>query len=174
MIVQIISVLCLVAIIGALFFSKSEREVKAIRVKYHYPDLPRLEKIKQGDWIDLYTAETAVIKQNELVVIGLGVSMELPEGYEAHIVPRSSTYKKWKLICANSFGVIDNSYCGDEDVWGFPAIYNGKLPQIIVPAHTRLCQFRIERKQPVLDFVEVEKLGNKNRGGFGSTGVSKN
>jgi dUTP pyrophosphatase len=94
--------------------------------------------------------------------------MELPEGYEAHILPRSSTFKKFGIILSNSEGIIDNSFRGDNDIWGFPAI---ALRPTTIYRGDRICQFRIVKKQPQVEFEEVESLGNDNRGGFGSTGV---
>ena len=96
--------------------------MKKIKIKYHDADMERLQKISQGDWIDLRAAETVELKRGEFKIISLGVSMKLPDGYEAHVVPRSSTYKNFKVIQANSMGIIDNSYSGDNDVWMFPAI----------------------------------------------------
>jgi dUTP pyrophosphatase len=136
-----------------------------IYVNYH-GTLP-IEKISEGDWIDLRSAETVEMHTGEFKIISLGVSMKLPEGYEAHIAPRSSTFKKWGIIQANSVGVIDNSYSGDEDIWSFPAI---ALRDTIIYKGDRICQFRIMKKQPELAIVEVNHLEGPNRGGFGSTG----
>ena len=94
--------------------------------------------------------------------------MKLPYGWEAHVAPRSSTYKNFGIICANSFGIIDNSYCGDEDEWGFPAI---ALRDTTIHKNDRICQFRVVEKQPSIDFVEVEHLDKVSRGGFGSSGI---
>ena len=96
--------------------------MKKIKIKYHDTNMERLQKISQGDWIDLRAAETVELNRGEFKIISLGVSMKLPDGYEAHVVPRSSTYKNFKVIQANSMGIIDNSYSGDNDVWMFPAI----------------------------------------------------
>lgn len=103
----------------------------------------------------------------EFRLIPLGVAMQLPDGYEAHVVPRSSTYKKFSLVQANHHGIIDHSYCGDNDQWMFPAI---AFQDTTVPKNTRICQFRIDRVQPALRFTEVEHLPGADRGGFGSTG----
>lgn len=138
-----------------------------IKIKYHEKDLNRIEKISVGDWYDLRAAEDSHIRQGEMAYISLGVSMELPEGYEAIVAPRSSTPKKFGVICANSFGVIDNSYCGDGDVWKFPAY---AIRDTKIWKNDRICQFRIQKNQPDVEFIEVETLGNDNRGGFGSTG----
>lgn len=122
---------------------------------------------RNGDWIDLFTAEDTELKAFDFKLIPLGVAMKLPEGYEANVVPRSSTYKKWNVIQANSFGVIDNAYCGNDDQWMFPAI---ALKDTFIPKHTRICQFKIMKNQANVQFNIVHELEDKNRGGFGSTG----
>ena len=137
-----------------------------ILVRYYDGAVP-LTILPQGDWIDLCAAETVTMHAGEFRIISLGVSMQLPEGYEAHIVPRSSTFRKWGILQANSMGVIDESYCGDDDVWGFPAL---AMRDTTIARGDRICQFRIFENQPKITFDEVESLGNKNRGGFGSTG----
>lgn len=142
---------------------------KNIKIKYFVPDLPRIEKIEKGDWIDLRAAEDVEIKAFEYKLISLGVGMILPEGYEAHIVPRSSTYKKFGIILTNSMGIIDNSYSGDNDQWMFPAY---ALRDTVIHKGDRICQFRIVEKQPEIVFEEVEHLNAKDRGGFGSTGTN--
>lgn len=141
-----------------------------IRIKYIDPDMPKLEYIdgEKSDWIDLRSAETITMFPGDFRIINLGVAMELPDGYEAHVVPRSSTFKKYGIIQCNHMGVIDNSYCGDDDWWRFPAL---AMRKTTIYKGDRICQFRIEKKQPQLIFEEVDLLGNKNRGGFGSTGV---
>ena len=139
-----------------------------IWIKYHDIELPKIEKIKVGDWIDLRAAETVEIKKGEYRLLSLGVSMQLPEGYEGHVAPRSSTYKNFGIICANSFGIIDESYCGDNDIWRFPVI---ALRDTVIVKGDRICQFRIVKKMPEVEFFEVETLGNPDRGGIGSTGV---
>ena len=139
-----------------------------IKVKYHNDIKPIVVEDK-GDWIDLRAAEDVEMKAGEFRIIPLGVSMGLPEGYEAHVSPRSSTFKKWGIIQANSIGVIDNSYCGDDDVWGFPAI---ALRDTVIYKNDRICQFRIVKNQPEVELVEVEHLEGENRGGFGSTGTN--
>lgn len=142
---------------------------RALQIKIKYKDRTagKIEKIEIGDWIDLRAAETVEMKWGEYRLISLGVSMELPKGYEAHIVPRSSTYKNFGIILANSFGVIDESYCGDDDVWHFPAI---AMRDTTINKGDRICQFRIAKKMQKIELVEVETLGNQNRGGLGSTG----
>lgn len=138
-----------------------------INIKYH-TDIPNLKKIPQGDWIDLYAGEYVSLKAGELKYISLGVSMELPEGYEALVVPRSSTPKNFGIVCANSIGVIDNSYKGDDDVWKFPAY---ALRDTDIKKGDRICQFRIIKSQPDLEFTPVTSLENEARGGIGSTGT---
>ena len=136
-----------------------------IQINYH-GNMP-IEKISVGDWIDLRAAEDTIMSSGEFKIISLGISMKLPEGYEAHVVPRSSTFKKWGIIQANGIGVIDNTYCGNDDIWKFPAI---ALRDTHIYKGDRICQFRIVKKQPEFSFVEVDHLGDQNRGGFGSTG----
>lgn len=140
-----------------------------IKIKYHNDKLERIKKIEKGDWIDLRAAETVELKAGEKRIISLGVSMKLPDGYEAHIVPRSSTWRKWEVLQPNHFGVIDNAYCGDGDVWGMPVL---ALEDTVINLNDRICQFRIVEKQPDLKFEEVDHLDGENRGGFGSTGTN--
>ena len=142
--------------------------MKKIKIKYFRDDIERIKKIEQGDWIDLRVAEDTELKAGEFKLIPLGVGMILPDGYEAHVVPRSSTYLKFGVIQTNHFGVIDNSYCGENDQWYFPAY---ALRDTILHKNDRICQFRIVKKQDEIEFEEVERLKDKNRGGFGSTGV---
>ena len=137
-----------------------------IRIKYLNDSINRLEKIEKGDWIDLRSAEDVELKKGESKLIHLGVAMELPKGYEAHIVPRSSTFKKWGIIQTNHMGVIDESYKGDGDWWLFPALATRDTK---IEKGDRICQFRIEKKMPNIKFETVEILGNENRNGFGST-----
>lgn len=139
-----------------------------IKIKY-FTDIEKIEKIEKGDWIDLRAAEDVTLKAGEFKLIPLGVAMELPHGYEAHMVPRSSTYKKFGIIQTNHQAVIDESYCGDNDQWLYPAY---ALRDTEIKKNDRICQFRIMEKQPTLDFIEVEVLGNEDRGGIGSTGTN--
>lgn len=140
--------------------------MEKIKVKYHTDILP-LEINDKGDWIDLRAAEDMKLWAGHDYYIPLGISVELPEGYEAHIAPRSSAFKRWGIIQANSVGVIDNSYCGDNDIWMMP-VYATRFTKI--HKNDRICQFRIIRKQPGIMFETVDHLGNEDRGGFGSTG----
>lgn len=139
-----------------------------IRIKYH-GDTPPIERIAVGDWIDLRAAETVTLKAGEWRPISLGISMQLPEGYEAHILPRSSTFKRWGVILPNAMGIIDESYCGDNDIWHFGAL---AMRDTVIEKGDRICQFRIMEKMPPVRFEEVTVLGNRDRGGFGSTGHS--
>lgn len=139
-----------------------------IKIKYFNENLEEIKKIESGDWVDLRCAEDVVMKQGEFKLLHLGVAMELPDGYEAIAAPRSSTFKNFGIIQANSIGVIDESYKGDSDEWRFPAI---ALRDTEIKFNDRICQFRIQKKMPEVEFVKVDKLGNENRGGIGSTGI---
>lgn len=139
-----------------------------IKVKY-FTDIEQLEQKDLGDWIDLRAAEDVEMEAGDFRLIPLGIAMELPKGYEAHVVPRSSTYKTWKITQANHMGVIDCSYCGDDDQWMFPAI---AFEDTIIHKGDRICQFRIIKNQPKLNFIKVDHLDGKDRGGFGSTGTN--
>lgn len=139
-----------------------------IKIKYHNKDIEKMTQIPNGDWIDLRAAETVAMKAGEFKLISLGVSMKLPDGYEAHVVPRSSTFKKWGVLQTNSMGVIDNSYCGENDIWRFPAL---AMRDTFIEEGDRICQFRIVKKMEPVEFVEVEHMDDADRGGFGSTGA---
>lgn len=143
--------------------------MELIKIKYHNTDLEKIEKISVGDWIDLRAAENVTLKKGEFKIISLGISMKLPEGYEAHVVPRSSTFKKWGILQTNCMGVIDNSYSGNNDIWGMPVLADRDTE---IKINDRICQFRIVKRQPEIGFVEVEKLDGVDRGGFGSTGTN--
>ena len=139
-----------------------------IRIKYFTDAIERLTYIDgKSDWIDLRASEEVTLKAGEFCLIPLGVAMELPEGYEAHVVPRSSTFKNYGIIQTNSCGIIDGTYCWDDDMWRMP-VY--AVRDTVIHVNDRICQFRIFENQPKIMFDEVESLGNKNRGGFGSTG----
>ncbi len=138
-----------------------------IRIKYFSDKIDKIRTIDKGDWIDLRAAETVELKAGEFKLIPLGVAMELPYGHEAHIVPRSSTYKNFGIIQTNHQAVIDESYCGDNDQWFYPAY---ALRDTVINVNDRICQFRIMEKQPNIVFDEVNSLNNKDRGGIGSTG----
>ena len=142
--------------------------IDKIRIRYFTEAIDKLDYIDgKSDWIDLRASEDVSLKDGEFKLIPLGVAMELPQGYEAHIVPRSSTFKTWGIIQTNSMGVVDCSYCGDNDMWRMP-VYATRDVEIHV--NDRICQFRIMKNQPKISFEEVEHLDNEDRGGFGSTG----
>lgn len=141
--------------------------MEEIKILYHNKNIGHIEEIVGGDWYDLRAAETVEMKAGEFKLISLGVSMKLPEGYEAHIAPRSSTFKKWGLIQVNSIGVVDNSYSGTNDIWRYPAL---AMRDTVIYEGDRICQFRITKKQPEIKFIEVDKLDSVDRNGFGSTG----
>ena len=141
-----------------------------IRFKYFDKRLERLTYIEgKSDWIDLRSAEDIDLKKGEFHLIPLGVAMEIPEGYEAHIVPRSSTYKNFGIIQTNHMGIVDHSYCGDNDQWFMAVI---AMRDTHISFNDRICQFRFMENQPKLYFNECESLGNKDRGGHGSTGTN--
>lgn len=154
--------------------------MKEIKIKY-FDGAVELKKISKGDWIDLYANEDVFIPVNSMRLVHLGIAMQLPEGYEAHVVPRSSTFKKWGCIQCNHTGIIDNSYCGDNDEWLFPAYclepkdirknYTTEEVGTWIHAGDKICQFRIVESQPEIKFEEVEHLEGKDRGGFGTTGT---
>lgn len=138
-----------------------------IQIKYFSKDIDKVAKIDKGDWIDLRAAKDMELREGDFALIPLGVGMILPDDYEAHILPRSSTYKNFLVIQTNSMGIVDESYCGDDDEWKLP-VY--AMKDTSIKKNERICQFRIEKKQPEVCFVEVEHLKDKSRGGFGSTG----
>ncbi len=139
-----------------------------IKIKYHDAEAERIQQIPNGDWIDLRAAERVEMKAGDFRLISLGVSMKLPDGYEAHVVPRSSTFKKWGILQVNSMGVIDNSYCGENDIWRFPAL---AVRDTVIEKGDRICQFRIMKKMEPVGFVKIEHMEDADRGGFGSTGT---
>ena len=142
--------------------------METIRIKYFSDEIEKLDYIDgKSDWIDLRASEQATLKAGEFKLIPLGVAMQLPEGYEAHLLPRSSTFKTWGIIQTNSMGIVDGSYCGDNDMWRMP-VYATRDTTINV--NDRIAQFRIVKNQPQISFEVVEHLGNTDRGGFGSTG----
>lgn len=139
------------------------------RIKIRYTrDVEKITKIEQGDWIDLRCAETVELKRGDFAILPLGVAMKLPYGHEAHVVPRSSTFKNYGIIQTNGIGIIDNSYCGDDDEWGMP-VYATR--DVVINKNDRVCQFRIAKRQDLDKITEVQHLNYKNRGGFGSTGT---
>lgn len=141
--------------------------MKKIKIKY-FSDIEKIKKVDNGDWIDLRSAIDVELKANEFKLIPLGIGMKLPKGYEAHVVPRSSTFKNFGIIQTNHQGVIDESYCGNNDQWYFPAY---ALRDTKIAKNDRICQFRIMKKQPSVQFDEVGMLDNNDRGGIGSSGI---
>lgn len=140
-----------------------------IKIKYFTEDIDKLQYIDgKSDWIDLRAAETVEMKRGEFKLIPLGVAMALPKGYEAHIVPRSSTFKNFGIIQTNHMGVVDESYCGPNDQWFFAAL---AARDTIIHVNDRICQFRIIEHQPKIEFVIDSLENNTDRGGHGSTGV---
>lgn len=142
--------------------------MEKIKIKYFDNEIDKIEKISKGDLIDLRAAETIEMKKGDFKLIKLGIGMKLPEGYKANVYPRSSTYKNFGIILANSVGQIDNSYSGDDDEWRFPAI---AMRDTIIHKNDRICQFEIQKIQPEIEFIEVEHLDEESRGGIGSTGT---
>lgn len=141
---------------------------ETIQIRYFSDEIEPLRYIDgKSDWIDLRAAERVELKAGDFRLIRLGIAMKLPEGYEAHVVPRSSTFKTWGLLQTNSMGVIDGSYCGDNDEWRMP-VYATR--DTCVEVGDRICQFRIMENQPRIVFERVEHLEGADRGGFGSTG----
>lgn len=152
---------------NCIYRKGSKMKVKTINIKYVKDGMEKIEQIENGDWIDLRIAEDVTLEAGEFKLIPLGVAMMLPKGYEALVIPRSSTFKKYGIIQANSVGLIDETYCGNNDEWYFPAY---ATRNISIPKNTRICQFRIIEHQPYVSIVEVTELSEVNRGGFGSTG----
>lgn len=139
-----------------------------IKIKYFTQEIDKLDYVDgKSDWIDLRASERVELKKGEFRLIPLGVAMELPKGYEAHVVPRSSTFKNYGILQVNSCGIIDGSYCGDEDMWQMP-VYATR--DAVIEKNERICQFRIVENQPRIVFEEVSRLEGSNRGGFGTTG----
>ena len=140
-----------------------------IKVKYFTTDIDPLCYVDgKSDWIDLHAAEDVTLRAGEFRLIPLGVALALPEGYEAHITPRSSTFRRYGILQTNSMGVVDGSFCGDGDQWHLP--YSATR-DLTIDKHARICQFRIMENQPPLTFTQVDRLEGPDRGGFGSTGV---
>ena len=142
--------------------------METIQIQYLDDTIEKLAYIDgKSDWIDLRSAVDVELKAGEFKLIHLSIAMKLPEGYEAHVVPRSSTYKNFGIIQTNHCGIIDSSYCGPNDYWYMPAY---ALRDTVIHKNDRICQFRIEKNQPKLVFEEVKELSGANSGGIGSTG----
>ena len=160
--IQLFASLSLVVMLGHEIYKDYVNQI--VKIKYFDKTLPELEC--HGDWIDLYNKEEVSLKVSEHKLIDLNVAIKLPKGYEAHILPRSSTFKNYGLLIANSMGVVDNAYCGDNDEWKLSAI---ATKEITIPKGSRIAQFRIIPSQNV-KLKTVENLGGIDRGGFGSSG----
>lgn len=142
-----------------------------IKIKYFNKNIDKLKYIggaEKSNWIDLRAAETVILKAGDFALVPLGIAMKLPEGYEAHIAPRSSTFRNYGIIMTNSVGVVDTKFSGDNDQWRMP-VYATR--DTVIKENDRICQFRIVECQPEIEFKEVEKMEDPDRGGFGSTGV---
>lgn len=138
-----------------------------LKIKYFDADMPKIEKTEKGDWIDLRAAERMEMKQGDFALVPLGVAIKLPEGCEAIVAPRSSTFKRYGVIQTNSIGVIDETYCGDNDQWMMPVL---AMRDTVIEKYDRICQFRIFHHMDKVDVEFVDQLDGKDRGGFGSTG----
>lgn len=151
-----------------------------LRIKY-FENATKLTKITKGNWIDVYANKDVFVEVNERAMIPLGFALELPNGWEGHLAPRSSTFKTWGIIQTNSVGVVDDTYIGDNDQWHMPVYCLQGKDNIIVDGvkksgtwikkGDKIGQFRIMEVMPNIEFEEVEHLENDNRGGFGTTGV---
>ena len=140
-----------------------------IKIRYLETGLVEIKVTEIGDWIDLRSAETVCLYKGEKALLRLGVAMKLPDGYEAILAPRSSTFKNYGIIQTNGIGIIDSTYCGNNDEWMMPVL---ATREVMIHKNDRICQFRIQKKQPAIKFVVVDKLGDEDRGGFGSTGTN--
>lgn len=140
-----------------------------IKIRYLETGLVEIKVTEIGDWIDLRSAETVCLYKGEKALLRLGVAMKLPDGYEAILAPRSSTFKNYGIIQTNGIGIIDSTYCGNNDEWMMPVL---ATREIMIHKNDRICQFRIQKKQPTIKFVVVDKLSDEDRGGFGSTGTN--
>lgn len=151
-----------------------------IRIKY-FEGATKLNKIKKGNWIDVYANDDVFVRLNERAMIPLGFALELPEGWEGHLAPRSSTFKTWGIIQTNSVGVVDDTYIGDNDQWHMPVYcLQAKDVEVIdgveekgawIRKGNKIGQFRIMEVMPEFELEEVECFGNEDRGGFGTTGI---
>ena len=151
-----------------------------IRIKY-FDNATKLKKITKGNWIDIYANKDIFVKCGERAMVPLGFALELPEGWEGHLAPRSSTFKTWGIIQTNSVGVVDDTYIGDNDQWHMPVYClqgkdieseNGEeVKGTWIRKGDKIGQFRIMEVMPEIEFEEVESFGKKDRGGFGTTGT---
>ena len=172
-----------------------------LRIKY-FENATKLEKISKGNWIDVYANKDIFVEKNTRAMIPLGFALELPEGWEGHLAPRSSTFKSWGVIQTNSVGVVDDTYIGDDDQWHMPVYCldakdvidnevegtwishikslilklikkDNRIQGTWIRKGDKIGQFRIMEVMPEIEFEEVEEFGNQNRGGFGTTGKTK-
>ena len=143
-------------------------EILNVKVKYFDQNLPKIEKIKKGDWIDLVCAEDILLSAGDIKLIPLGVAMEIPRCYEAHVLPRSSTFKNFGILQTNAMGIIDSSYSGPNDQWFMP-VYATR--DIKIEKYSRICQFRLIKNMDPINFIESDLEDNIDRGGHGSTGI---
>ena len=151
-----------------MLFRSVYKAIMEIKIKYHTDKIEKLRYIDgKSDWIDLRVAKDYDLKKGDFALIDLGISVKLPEGYEMITAPRSSTFKNYGLLQSNSIGVVDESYCGDDDVLMMP-VYATR--DVHISVNDRICQFRIFKHQPAIEFVECDHLSDESRGGFGSTG----
>lgn len=164
----IITIILLITIIVRVITNKTTDKDK-ILVKYFDDYIEKIEVTEKGDWYDLRSRVDIEVKKGDFLLIPLGVAMKLPNGYEAHLAPRSSTFKNWGIIQTNSVGVIDNSYSGNNDEWKMP-IYATR--DTTIHKNDRICQFRVMRKQYKFPIKFVDKLNDTDRGGFGSSGIN--
>ena len=150
-----------------------------LRVKY-LDGAKKMEKITKGNWIDVYAYEDVFVPVGQRKMINLGFALELPQGWEGHLAPRSSTFKTWGIIQTNSVGVVDDTYIGDNDIWHMP-VYCLQFKDYAdrgiglekgtwIHKGDKIGQFRIMEVMPEIEFEEVESFGNADRGGFGTTG----
>lgn len=154
---------------------RNERKIREmkIRIKY-FEGATKLKKISKGNWIDVYASKDIFVPLNERAMVPLGFALELPQGWEGHLAPRSSTFKTWGIIQTNSVGVVDDTYIGDNDQWHMPVYClqakhdNGTW----IRTGNKIGQFRIMEVMPEIQFDEVESFGNCDRGGFGTTGTN--
>lgn len=142
-----------------------------IKIKY-FDGATKLKKISKGNWIDVYANKDIFVPVNDRAMVPLGFALELPQGWEGHLAPRSSTFKTWGIIQTNSVGVVDDTYIGDNDQWHMP-VYCLKAKEengTWIKKGDKIGQFRIMEVMPEIEFEEVEFFNNIDRGGFGSTG----
>ena len=129
-----------------------------LKIKYHVKELEKLRYIDgKSDWIDLRVAENVSMKQGEYRLISMGISVEIPKGYEMLIVPRSSAYKNFGILQTNAMGVVDESFCGDNDIIHMPIL---AMRDTEIHINDRIGQFRLMPHQPEVHFIEVDHLDN--------------